>query len=245
MSKAIVGVIAIAVAAGGAWVLLGDNQPSDVSPTDTGDTAPAEGVPPANNEDAAAAGEEQTDSQNATVAGLFRKVDNASCRYDMTVNPASGDSQTVTAWMKGDNVRIEGSLQGQSGVYLLNRGDRTARLYLPDRGQAMKINYEQVSQMTPTPSEESQSGESQDIESDYSITGSETIQGRNTVIVESNDGATKMWMWTQNGLPLKTENVTEGGTSVTEVTSIDCGSIPDDKFSLPEGVEVMEMPTGF
>ncbi len=225
MSKTLIGLIVIVVIGGGAWFAVNNlNQGAPVSSNGVDEVE-----------------ESEPSSSEVTPTNLFQMAFNASCAYDLNISPAEGESRTVKAWMKDNKYRMEGSVQGQSGVYLLDNNNHTSYIYLPDQERAIKADYSQTSQMTPMSSKEGES-----VEEKFNIVGEETIAGKETVIVESNDGKTKMWMWVQNGLPLKTETTSSNGTTVVEVINVDCNKeIPDTKLSLPEGVEVMEMPMNF
>ncbi|MBT4511696.1 MAG: hypothetical protein HOC20_05750 [Chloroflexi bacterium] len=75
------------------------------------------------------------------------------------------------------------------------------------------------------------------------VVGSDTIDGKKCIIAEYNvaGAKTKMWLWEDNGIPLKMETVAPQGIMVVEYKSVDFGCAADSMFELPQGVPIMDM----
>ena len=80
---------------------------------------------------------------------------------------------------------------------------------------------------------------------DPTVIGTETYDGKECLVVEySIDGVqTKMWLWKQYGFPVKVVTTTADATITVEYKNMDFGPIPDSVFELPEGVQIMELPS--
>ena len=55
---------------------------------------------------------------------------------------------------------------------------------------------------------------------------------------------TRSWIWEEHGLPIKTITQTDEGDYTTEIKNIEFGTVSEDEFELPAGVEKMDIPGG-
>jgi outer membrane lipoprotein-sorting protein len=146
-------------------------------------------------------------------------------------------SSAGTFWQKGSNTRMEGEIEGQEMVVMVDNEEKVAYTYMPAQGIAVEVGLGEV--------EEVQEGSLKEHSTelpDYNpvIKGSEIINGMDCLVVgyTHEDGNTgTMWIWKDYGLPVKIE--TEN--TVMEAENISFAEISDEKFELPEGVEVMDM----
>ena len=128
------------------------------------------------------------------------------------------------------------TLEGQTAITLLDMDANTMYIYYPGQNMAIEMTYEP----TESPIDESQSITNYN----PTIIGTETLDGKVCLVVEyTADGVTtKMWIWKENGFPIRIETTTGEGKTVIELKNIDFSDIPDSEFELPQGVEIVEIP---
>jgi len=220
MKKIAIIVVLIALVGIGAWVLLGGKKV--VSPGE-------EAVAP----------EGEAELSLTDILGKAKSV--VSYKYDGAVTAPDQAVVMAKMWWKGNKMRIEGTFEGYTGVYMLDMEKQLAYLYVPAQNIAMKMNFNKAKGTAgESPTEQSESV------LDYNpvTLGVEVLDGKSCLVIEYSPptGEVKMWVWTKYGLPIRTETTTTKGTTVTEIKNIDFGSIPDSMFELPAGVQPMEMP---
>lgn len=158
-----------------------------------------------------------------------------SVSYTMEITSPGVPMVTTKVWMEGNRFRTEMTHQGETIVYLANYDTGKAYMYMPDQNLAIETNLSQITQ----PDYE----DVQDIpDYDYDIIGTQTIDGKECLVVEYSYGGTtvKAWIWKEHGFPVRVETTTADGTTVIEYKDLDFGDIPDDMFELPAGVQIME-----
>ncbi len=181
--------------------------------------------------------EEMDEEELMEILGRVEGLD--SVKYDVVME---SPEQTMegTMWQKGEKIRMEGEVEGRETVVIMDTQERTVITYLPAEGVAMEVSLDEVREVQ----ESSMKNQATDLPERNPVTiGRETVNGMDCVVVEytHDDGTTgKMWIWREHGLPIKFEV----GETVTEARNIDFGEIPDERFELPAGVEVMEVPIG-
>ena len=164
-----------------------------------------------------------------------------SYRYDAVMTIPDQPVMTTSFWLKENKMRWEGSFEGQSVVYLIDKDELVAYLYMPSQNMAMKMNYSEVQETVG----ESMLEQSGSIEKYNPINlGTEILNGKSCLVVEHAIEAekAKMWIWKEYGFPIRTEITTPKGMIVTEIKNIKFGDILDSVFELPAGVQIMEMP---
>lgn len=79
------------------------------------------------------------------------------------------------------------------------------------------------------------------------VLGTEVWNGKKCLVVKGIDdkgNESKWWLWMEHGIPIKVELTTSDGKFVnTELHNIEVGDIVDNMFELPDGVQIMEMPS--
>lgn len=194
-------------------------------------------------------GEQQQQEESASISSILdRSSDMGSVAYDMNVKSPTRNDYSSRVWLEGDNMRVESTMSTQGGtfesVYLLDMAEQTSYVYMPEQGRAMKMGYSQAKEKA---GDSPRSQNSTIRQNDPEVVGHETLNGKECVVVEyvpDSGNKTKAWIWEEHGFPIKTVSNTNKGEYVTEMTNIDFGDIPDSKFELPEGVQVMDMPAG-
>jgi len=158
-----------------------------------------------------------------------------SVKYDMVATSTGNPTQTTHVWIKGNKMRMEMTVEGETIITLLDMDAHTMYMYYPDQNMAMKVTYEPA---------ESAVDEAQAI-TDYNpvIIGHEPLDGKMCLVVEYTiEGVTaRMWIWEDYGFPIKVVSTTSEGTVTVEYKNIEFTAIDDSVFELPAGVEVMDM----
>lgn len=188
-------------------------------------------------------GEEKAEEEVGSLTDILTKVAGVtSLKYDMVIT-APGQQATVTQkiWRKGNKMRMEGTMEGKSMVYLVDMDEQLAYMYFPSENMAMEIDMSKA-QETAGESPTEQSGSI--MQYNPVTLGTEVLDGKSCLVIEytAETGKTKSWVWKKYGLPIKTETTTTKGTSVVELKNIDVGNISDSMFELPAGVQLMDIP---
>ncbi|HUV80587.1 MAG TPA: DUF4412 domain-containing protein [Candidatus Bathyarchaeia archaeon] len=178
--------------------------------------------------------------EGTSLSDLLSKAGSTtSVKYDLVTTSPGNPTVTSTVWVKGNNMRMEMTAEGQKMITIIN-GDKQERyMYYPGENMAMKMDFSQAP--------ESAVEEAVSIEQyNPTVIGTETIDGKLCTVVEyaSPEGSAKMWIWQKHGFPIRMEMTTPEGTLRVEFKNIDFGDIPDNMFELPAGVDVIEMPGG-
>ncbi len=224
----IVGLLLIAVIVSAGCV--GKKAPEEGEETPTGEvTTPTTQTP------TAPSGDEGT-----SLSDIFGKSKGiTSVKYDMVTTSPGEPTITQKIWLKGNNMRMEMTTEGETMITIMNGDKQELHMYYPEENMAMKMDFSQAP--------ESAIEETSSIEQyNPTVVGTETIDAKLCTVVEYVDpeGKVKTWLWQKQGLPVRMEVTTTEGISRTDWKNFDFGDIPDDKFELPTGVEIMEMPGG-
>jgi outer membrane lipoprotein-sorting protein len=160
-----------------------------------------------------------------------------SVKYDMIITAEDNPPQTTKIWYKGNKMRMEMDMEGETAVILSNMDTMTMYMYYPDQNMAMKVTYDP---------QDTALDETEGI-TDYNptILGTETLDGKVCLVVQyTYEGiTTKMWIWKQYGFPIRAEVTSDEGLMVMEYKNIEFTNIDDSMFVLPDGVEIVEIPT--
>jgi outer membrane lipoprotein-sorting protein len=190
--------------------------------------------------------EEEEDLSLSSI--LSRGSEAGSYEYDVTINSPGQQEQAAHVWWSGSNMRVESSLSTQGGtfdaVYLMDMDEEVSHIYMPEQNRAIRTDYSRAKEQVG----ESPKEKNSDIrEHDARITGKETINGKECAVVEyttDQGNEVKAWIWIEGGFPIRTVTVTDEGEYTMEIDNIDTADIPDSRFELPDGVQVMDMPAG-
>jgi len=166
----------------------------------------------------------------------------SSLKYDAVVTAPGEVAVTTKMWWKGKKMRMEGTFEGKSIVYLVDMDEQLAYMYFPAENTAMKISLGKAQETTgESPAEQSES-----VTQYNPVTlGTEVLDGKNCLVIEytAETVKTKSWVWIDYGLIIRIESTTDKGTSVAELKNIDFSAIADSVFELPAGVQMLEIPT--
>jgi outer membrane lipoprotein-sorting protein len=195
--------------------------PSTTSPTDEATTTPST----------------TATTSDVTLGDILgRSAGIASLKYDMVITAAGNPTMTQAIWVKKNKMRTEVTQQGQTTVILMDNDTNTMYTYMPAENMAIEMSWD--------PTTKSAVDEAQSL-SDYNptIVGTETIDGKVCTVVQYTvEGQTvKMWLWQDHGLPIRVEATTAQGTTLMEYKNIQFVDIPDNMFTLPADVQIMQI----
>ncbi len=225
MKKIVIIIVVLALIGIGVWVLL-----SIKKGVEEGVVSPG--------------GEAVTPGEELSLTEVFGKAkDISSFKYDVVTTVSGETAVTTKMWWKGKKMRMEGTFEGKNMVYLLDTDKQTAYMYFPSENTAMQIDLSEAQgTVGESPAEQSESI------TQYNPTtlGTEVLDGKNCLVIEyaTESGKIKSWVWTEYGLPIRTETTTEEGTSVVELKNIEFADISDSMFELPAGAQMIELPFG-
>jgi hypothetical protein len=74
--------------------------------------------------------------------------------------------------------------------------------------------------------------------------GTETIDGKLCDVYQwtYQGTTTKEWIWKDKSFPIKMESTSSSGTTTIEYKNIVFGTLSNDLFQLPAGVEIVQFP---
>ncbi len=162
----------------------------------------------------------------------------SSIKYDIRMDSPE-TTMEGTFWQKGEKIKLEGTVEGEEMVVIVDNVAKNVRVYLPSEDMATEVPFSEA--------EEAQSGSMKEKSMELPdhnpvVVGSEVINGMDCIVVEYTDEEErtgKMWIWKDHGIPVKVE-VEE---TVIIAENIDFSTISEATFELPDGVELMEMPS--
>jgi len=191
----------------------------------------------------------QEDSSQISVASILDRASSiSSSTYDVVTKTADGKEQTVKVWWKGDKMRGETTIdmngQSLSGVYILDREEEKSYAYMPQQNRAISMAYAKTKkELGDDPKSQSSEIKSKDFE----VVAEEVWNDKDCVVVKyvsESGNETRTWIWKEYGLPVRFVSTSSQGETVTEIRNIEFTNISDTKFELPEGVQVIDIPTG-
>jgi outer membrane lipoprotein-sorting protein len=171
------------------------------------------------------------------ILGMADKI--TTIKYDIAMTSPGMDTLTTTMWMKNNKLRTEMSIAGQTTIGLYDIGAGTYYVYMPSKNTAMKMNF------SPFGAPQTIGLSARTIMAlSPNMTDTETIDGKSCWILSAISGqdSYKIWIWRDNGIPIRYEITASNGKTIMEYKNIDLSDIPDSIFILPEGVTVTESP---
>ena len=176
-----------------------------------------------------------------SITDLANKAKGATEYSFNTKITSAGQAVSSKAYVKGTKMRNEMTVAGQKAVILLDLASKVAYTLLAEQKMAMKMDFSQAAANVENPGDKMDS-----LPSDSKFVGTDTVDGKPAAMydVPSSQGTSRMWVWTERGLPLKVETTTPRGTTVVEYTDYQFGPQPDSLFELPPGTQVVDLPTG-
>ncbi len=160
-----------------------------------------------------------------------------------SVTTSTKGTDKVTAYLKGNKIRMDVNAGGQPMVLLVFTDNRTQVAYDPTQksGQMQAIavgddTFDKFSfaEIAKTILKEAPA-----------VLGPETIDGRAALLIEGKHEKGNMyraWIDTEHGLPLRTEDWQVDGKLVTESKNVEFFYLPDSVFEIPAGVKLTTVP---
>jgi outer membrane lipoprotein-sorting protein len=189
------------------------------------------------------AGDEKTPDEKAIISGLITKGQGIKeMSYDMFIIGA-GLSFESQAWLKDNMLKTDYILNGQRIISVFDLAKDEVISYLPGDKIATKMKMEEYQgQDGTTPLDYTQ----ELAKTDFRLLGTETVNNLECMILKIIDveGNNKMWLSTAYGLVVKVEEEDLQGQGVTiEFKNINIGegSVFDNTFKIPEGIEVIDL----
>jgi outer membrane lipoprotein-sorting protein len=220
------------------FVACGGGEGDGTAPPANGETTPADGgngettTPP---EGTTTPPEETTPPPEETLMDILgRGAAITAVEYDAVVTAPGADTVTMHIWFEQGNIRTEITESGETVVLIANFSTQVAYLYSPALGFAYEMDFEQAAEL-PIPDAQSVP------DYEYEILGTEILDGKECLVVEytAEQATVKMWIWKEHGFPIRAEMTTSSGTTIAEATNLEFGDIPDSRFELPAGVQIM------
>lgn len=143
-------------------------------------------------------------------------------------------------YIKGDKMRSETSVQGQTQVMIIRQdlglswmmmpNNMVMEIPLPEDPRSFAQNQDQLEEMAQKES-----------------LGQETVEGYECEVSlykfhDAAYGTMTQWFSKKLNWPVKIESKSEYGTVLSEYKNIKVGSVPDDLFEIPAGYQKMSMP---
>ncbi|RCV64600.1 Outer membrane lipoprotein-sorting protein [Methanophagales archaeon] len=179
-------------------------------------------------------------TSNESLIDLIGKAKGITVKYDMVTTDNGEIVSTSTAWLAGNNMRIDTTAEGQAMSMIVRGDDQVSYMYQPDENMALKTVLDEVP--------ESVTGDVEALmDLNPTIIGTETIDGMRCTVIEyvvmeePEELKMKQWIWIKNGLPVQMEMTLPSGISRREMRNFDFGSISDTTFELPAGVDIKDM----
>lgn len=174
---------------------------------------------------------------------LSRSQNTDSFKYDLTAVSRMTGTNTGEFWQKGEKIKMEGEINGNISMVFLNSKEGKAHIYDVSQENILETDIENVADILDS-SMKTHSLEL--LNKDPHIIAREKIEGKECLVVEySEEGRTgKIWIWEDQGLPIKVNPPTINRMGVTswEAKNIEFAELPDSVFEIPENVPITVPP---
>lgn len=158
--------------------------------------------------------------------------------YTMVMTEDGTEAIKAKVYMKNDNVRMEMSDPTMGELVIINNATKKeSYFYNPTEKQAIKSALDESSS-ADIPNPENLMKDADVSSAKY--VSEETVDGKKAYVYDYKDteGTTKIWMWADNGVPLKFEGTVDGKKTVVEFKDVKVGGIDDSMFELPADATV-------
>ena len=146
---------------------------------------------------------------------------------------------TGKSFFKGKKMRQEMGTGQEAVVVIVDLDTKEATNFMPALGLAFKVDFTQVAMDAQRPDD--RVGQ---LPANARQVGTETVDGKPAVVFEFTEQAAtnKMWIWAEKGVPLKVETTAAGQKTLIEYLNYQFTPQPDNLFTLPAGVSLMDIP---
>jgi hypothetical protein len=184
-------------------------------------------------------------AMDASLKALMDKSQGiSSLKYDISVSNGLMNSK---AYQKKNKTRMETSMMGLNVVLITDKDKGVMYTCLADQNKATKTDLNQA--VSTVNQADIQGFWNNNIKE----TGTETLEGKTCTVAEYHKDTTegkvsgKIWLWQDYGLPLRMDSTMSGTgkeslnmTVTIEFKNYEFTDIPDNKFDLPAGVEMVD-----
>jgi len=157
--------------------------------------------------------------------------------YEMTIIPPAGtDAGAMTSIMKMSGGKpVKAKMLHEDGWVITDLEAKVMYMHDKEMGENVAVRMP-----LQTDQQADAAAQSDFVDQDAAITGSDTVDGVECWVYSTTAGGAthKVWVGKKDGLPRQTES--EEGVAKFQYSRIN--KIKDSEFDLPEGVEVTEMP---
>ena len=180
-------------------------------------------------------------SASKTLGDILGKDKNiGDVQFDMVVTspgiqPIMEKVYSKNAWIENKmKFRYEIKLKESTNIYLLDYSTQTGYMWLKEQNTAYKIN---MSQSPSNPTENVNQ-----IKPSY--LGTEIVEGKlcDAYQYSYQNVLAKIRVWKEKSFPVRMETTTSSGTTIIEYKNIVFGTLSNDLFQLPAGVQIMQFP---
>jgi len=179
------------------------------------------------------------------LAKLFAKAKTVDeLYYELVIMKDDKEEVRTKSWVKGTRMRHEMTVNDQTTITIFDTAKGEYIVYSEDANKATRTTYDpqDESRLGPYGPPSSYSDTFEDALSSMKIVGTETYDGHKCKVIalyeEDGQDAGKMWVSEKYGIPLRIVDETNGIT--IEYKNLKVGSISDDVFELPPGIEIMD-----
>lgn len=170
----------------------------------------------------------------AEILAKARNLDNLSYTEILT---AEGLAFEAKVWVLGQKTKRETTTGGKTSVMIVDSGKKEYITYVPGEKIATRMPLGGGEQQKTPPEEV------KDVpETTVERLKDETLGEKSCAVVEytQETGITTLWLWKDNGLPIKMEIMASGKKTVKEYKDIKIGEVKESDFDLPAGVKIQE-----
>ncbi len=173
---------------------------------------------------------------SVTVADLIAKA-KSNREYSAELKASASGVAIMTAkyFSKGAKVRVEMSVMGLEVLSLVDLDAKTVLSWNVGDKQATKAPVGEIIKQLMVPSETVIA-----LPSDAKVTSTETVDGKPAALVEVASTAEKYWIWTEKGLPLKGEVITNARKGELTFVNYKFEAQPDSLFQQPPDLKIQD-----
>lgn len=214
-----------------------DKEASTPDPTPIPDPAPAStpAVPSDNNNN-------QVQDKKDSIMELINKGSQIDEMYYELVMIGAGLSSDSKSWLKGSKMKLDTTMNGQRliSIFDLSKGELIS--YMPGETMAMKMTTEEypaLDNTTPIDYVKQLS------KNEFVLLETESVNGMECQVIQIASGPSlfKQWISIEHGIVVKVEEDYDGQKTVIDFKNLEIGpgSVSDDVFTLPQGLEIFDM----
>jgi outer membrane lipoprotein-sorting protein len=178
----------------------------------------------------------EDDPAEEDVADLFEKGREIEELYYEIVMEGAGVQSEGKVWLKKNKMKMEMTVAGQTNITIIDGEAETAYMYMPEENMAIKLPFTSTEEdLTETPADFLDYDESL-------ISMGETVMLNGVECLKvtiQDEYPVTMWIHKEYGIPVRVEVDMGDETMTWEYRNISTAPIPDEVFSLPEGVTII------